>query len=142
MAAVENSLAECEVLIATAAVADYRPEDVAADKIKKSAHAMVIKLIQNPDIVATVAEGEDRPFTVGFAAETNSLEAYARDKLVRKNLDMIVANNVATEGTGFNADDNEGTIYWPGGELALSKTSKANMARQIIAVIAQRIAGT
>lgn len=136
MAAVENSMADCDVFIATAAVADYRPDDIAAEKIKKTGQDMNIKLVQNPDIVAAVAARDNRPFTVGFAAETSNLEAYAQDKLVRKKLDMIVANNVASVNTGFNADDNEGTVYWPGGEHILDRTSKANIARQLVALIA------
>ncbi len=136
--AVLAQLAGRDIFIATAAVADYRPAEQAGQKIKKSSESMVIPLVINPDILATVASRADKPFTVGFAAETSDLEHYARDKLKRKNLDMIVANSVTSADTGFNADDNEGTVYWPGGECELARSSKKNMARQLIALIAER----
>lgn len=107
-----------DIFIACAAVADYRPANVAADKIKKSADTMTINMVKNPDIVADVAAlSVDRPFVVGFAAETQNLEHYAKDKMQRKKLDMICANNVATGGQGFNADDNALTVFFrPAGE--------------------------
>ena len=100
---------------------------------------MSVELVRNPDIVASVAAAEQRPFTVGFAAETNDVEHYARDKLARKNLDMIVANDVSAAATGFNSDDNEATVFWPGGEQVIERTSKPNMARALVSLIAAQL---
>ncbi|MFT5163524.1 MAG: phosphopantothenoylcysteine decarboxylase/phosphopantothenate--cysteine ligase [Alteromonadaceae bacterium] len=102
-----------DIFIACAAVADYRPADIATDKIKKSADTMTVTLIKNPDIVADVANlSQNRPFTVGFAAETQNIEAYAKGKMQRKKLDIICANNVATAGQGFNADANALSVFY------------------------------
>jgi phosphopantothenoylcysteine decarboxylase/phosphopantothenate--cysteine ligase len=131
-------LGECDIFIACAAVADYRPADQAERKIKKSAGEMTLKLVRNPDIVSAVAAGEPRPFTVGFAAETNDVLSYARDKMQRKNLDMIVANDVADDSIGFNSDENAVTVIWQGGEQQVSRAGKDAVARQIIALIAQQ----
>lgn len=127
----------CDVFIAAAAVADYRPQIVADQKIKKQNETeMTITLVRNPDIVASVAALSPRPFTVGFAAETRDLLRYARDKLERKNLDMIVANNVAAEGIGFNSDNNAVTVLWRDGEAQFGERSKALLARELIGLIA------
>jgi len=109
--AVMSRAAQCDIFIACAAVADYRPEHCAAQKIKKSADRMEVRLVRNPDIVADVAALAARPFTVGFAAETTDVVAYARGKLAAKRLDLIVANDVARAGSGFGADTNQVTIY-------------------------------
>jgi phosphopantothenoylcysteine decarboxylase/phosphopantothenate--cysteine ligase len=100
-----------DVFIACAAVADYRIIDIANQKIKKSAETLQLNLIKNPDIVADVAAMENKPFTVGFAAETHNMEEFALGKLKKKNLDMIAANNVAKLGQGFNSDDNALTLF-------------------------------
>jgi phosphopantothenoylcysteine decarboxylase/phosphopantothenate--cysteine ligase len=92
--------------VACAAVADYRVADIADEKIKKDSERMQISLIKNHDIVADVANLANKPFIVGFAAETQNVEHYARGKLMRKNLDLIAANDVAKAGQGFNSDDN------------------------------------
>lgn len=131
---------ECDIFIACAAVADYRPAAVQPQKIKKGPDEMSLLLVRNPDIVATVAAGEPRPFTVGFAAETRDVLAYAREKLQRKALDMIVANDVSDQSIGFNSELNEAVVLWRDGEQALARTGKGNMARQIIQLIAARIA--
>jgi len=131
---------ECDIFIACAAVADYRPAAVQQQKIKKGPDEISLQLVRNPDIVATVAAGERRPFTVGFAAETRDVLAYAREKLQRKALDMIVANDVSDQSIGFNSELNEAVVLWGDGEQALARTSKGNMARQIIQLIASRIA--
>jgi phosphopantothenoylcysteine decarboxylase/phosphopantothenate--cysteine ligase len=128
---------ECDIFIACAAVADYRPADQASQKIKKNADEMTLSLVRNPDIVSAVAARESRPFTVGFAAETHEVLTYARDKLQRKNLDMIVANDVADDSIGFSSDDNAVTVIWPGGEQQVAKAGKNAIARKIIALIAQ-----
>lgn len=132
-------LPDCDIFIACAAVADYRPATVQEQKIKKSADEMTLQLVRNPDIVATVASSEQRPFTVGFAAETERVEAHARDKLARKNLDMIIANDVADKTIGFNSDFNAATVIHAGGEAVLPQASKATLARQIIALIADNL---
>ncbi|WP_372377680.1 bifunctional phosphopantothenoylcysteine decarboxylase/phosphopantothenate--cysteine ligase CoaBC [Vibrio natriegens] len=124
-----------DAFISCAAVADYRPEDIASQKLKKTADndQMVIKMVKNPDIVASVAAITDkRPFTVGFAAETNDVETYARGKLVKKNLNMICANDVSVEGQGFNSNDNAITLFWPEGELALALESKEALSFKIL----------
>ncbi|MHA7817307.1 MAG: bifunctional phosphopantothenoylcysteine decarboxylase/phosphopantothenate--cysteine ligase CoaBC [Pseudohaliea sp.] len=135
-------LPECDIFIACAAVADYRPEQAADDKIKKNDDRMTLTLVRNPDIVATVAAADPRPFTVGFAAETRDLLAYARGKLERKGLDLVVANDVSAEGIGFNSDDNAVTLLWAGGEQALPRAGKGSLARAIVAQIADRYAAT
>jgi phosphopantothenoylcysteine decarboxylase/phosphopantothenate--cysteine ligase len=130
----------CDVFIAAAAVADYRAAQVAAHKIKKSTDAdkMVLELVKNPDIVATIAALENKPFTVGFAAESENLLAYAQQKLTRKNLDLIIANNIAEAGIGFNADDNAVTLIDKTQQQVLTQRSKQQLARDLIAIIAQK----
>jgi len=130
--------AECDIFIACAAVADYRPTTIEARKIKKGPRQITLELERNPDIVAAVAACENRPFTVGFAAETNDLLAHARDKMERKGLDMIVANDVSDRSIGFNSDNNEATVLWAGGEQEMALTGKGAMARQLIQLIAKR----
>jgi len=132
-------LPECDIFIACAAVADYRPAAAEQQKIKKGPQEISLKLVRNPDIVAAVAASAHGPFTVGFAAETNDLLAHAREKLERKGLDMIIANDVADRSIGFNSDNNEATVLWPGGEQVLALTGKGAMARQIMRLIAQRL---
>lgn len=129
----------CDIFIACAAVADYRPAAVQAQKIKKGPDKITLELVRNPDIVAAVAAATERPFTVGFAAETGNVLEYARDKLQRKGLDMIIANDVSDQSIGFNSELNEATVLWPGGEQALARTGKGNMARQIIHLIARQV---
>ena len=129
----------CDVFIAAAAVADYRPVQVAPDKIKKQNAELTVNLVRNPDIVATVAQRRPKPFTVGFAAETQNVSEYARDKLERKNLDMIVANNVAQPGIGFNSDNNAVTVLWNSGEMEIGERSKTLLARELILCIERRL---
>ena len=131
------ALDSCNIFIAAAAVADYRPADFAEQKIKKNSEEMEIQLVRNADIVATVSSHDQRPFTVGFAAETEQVVSYARGKLKRKNLDMIVANDVAQEGIGFNSDDNAVTVVTANSELTIPQTSKSQLARRLIALIAE-----
>ncbi|WP_104025070.1 bifunctional phosphopantothenoylcysteine decarboxylase/phosphopantothenate--cysteine ligase CoaBC [Vibrio hyugaensis] len=124
-----------DAFISCAAVADYRPENVASQKLKKTENndQMTINMVKNPDIVAAVANMTvQRPFTVGFAAETNDVETYARGKLVKKNLDMICANDVSVEGQGFNSNDNAITLFWPEGEQALALESKEALSFRIL----------
>ena len=128
-----------DIFIACAAVADYRPADVKSQKIKKGPEYISLEMVRNPDIVAAIASGEPRPFTVGFAAETNDVVASAREKMQRKGLDMIVSNDVSLQNIGFNSDDNEVTVIWSTGEQVLPQSSKTSIARQIIELIAGQI---
>ena len=128
--------AENDIFIACAAVADYRPAKVQTQKIKKGAEDISLDLVRNPDIVATVSNATPRPFTVGFAAETNDVVPYAKGKMQRKGLDMIIANDVSRQDIGFNSDENAVTVVWPDGEKALAKSSKLNIARQVVELIA------
>jgi len=126
-----------DVFVACAAVADYRVAEVSTQKIKKSADDMQINLVKNPDIVADVAALAVKPFTVGFAAETQDVEHYALGKLKRKNLDMIAANNVAVSGQGFNSDDNALTVYSRNNKTELPLASKQILAEQLVQLISQ-----
>ncbi len=133
--AVENG---CDIFIATAAVADYRPTVTADHKIKKSTEEIHLTLVKNPDIIAAVAGHAKRPFTVGFAAETQDVIEYAQGKLVNKNLDMIATNDVSGSDVGFNSDNNALTVIWPNGHKVLPLASKAQIAKQLIELIAIR----
>lgn len=124
-----------DIFIGCAAVADYRPEAVADQKMKKTEDSdeLVIRMVKNPDIIASVASmQEGRPFTVGFAAETQNVEQYAMDKLKRKNLDLICANDVSQSDIGFNANDNVLTLFWKDGNEHLPHASKIDLARSIL----------
>jgi phosphopantothenoylcysteine decarboxylase/phosphopantothenate--cysteine ligase len=132
-------LTDCDIFIACAAVADYRPATVEQQKIKKGAEQISLMLVRNPDILATVAASERRPFVVGFAAETQELLTHAREKMSRKGLDMIIANDVSDRSIGFNSDSNQATVLWADGEQPLPLGSKAAMARQLIALIARQL---
>jgi phosphopantothenoylcysteine decarboxylase/phosphopantothenate--cysteine ligase len=128
----------CDIFIASAAVADYRVATIAEQKIKKHGDTMQLELVKNPDIVASVAAGSVKPFVVGFAAETEKLVEHARAKLNNKQLDLVIANDVANQQIGFNSDDNAVTLVWPDGEQVLPQASKRQLARQLVAAIAQR----
>ncbi|MGP9802950.1 bifunctional phosphopantothenoylcysteine decarboxylase/phosphopantothenate--cysteine ligase CoaBC [Rheinheimera sp. NSM] len=125
---------QSDVFIGCAAVADYRVAEVAGEKMKKKAGSTLeLKLVQNPDIIAAVAAlPAQRPFTVGFAAETQNLLQYAKDKLARKKLDLICANDVSGTELGFNSDHNAVTLVWQSGELALPAQPKASLAKAIL----------
>jgi phosphopantothenoylcysteine decarboxylase/phosphopantothenate--cysteine ligase len=134
-------VADADVFIAAAAVADYRPRNAAAQKIKKSDATLTIELELNPDIVATVAALPRRPFVVGFAAETENLLDNARGKLTRKGLDLVIANDVSDPGIGFGSDDNQVLVVSPLGTLRPPRLPKAQLARLLIDQIAQAMAG-
>jgi len=147
--AVMSSVSDADIFIGVAAVADFRPASVETQKIKKSGGSvMTLSLVQNPDILKTVANLESRPFTVGFAAETENLMEYARTKLTAKNLDMIIANNVADTSIGFNSDHNETTVIIRTiteqgtriTEAHQPKMSKENLSRKLIELIAEQLA--
>jgi len=131
LAAVLERMSDCDLFIATAAVADYRPARPARQKIKKQAVDTSLPLEPVTDILATVAALDQRPFCVGFAAETEQLEQYAQKKRLRKGVDLIAANRVGN-GQGFESDDNELLLVWEGGSCRLRKDSKARLAQQLI----------
>ena len=139
-AAVLDALPGQHVFIATAAVADFRPRERQNSKIKKQAGSgLTLELVQNPDILADVASRQPRPFVVGFAAETDEVERYARDKLVRKRLDMIAANRVGADDCGFDSDRNALSVLWPEGGSEIAMADKASVARQLLALILSRL---
>lgn len=132
--------ADCDLFIAVAAVADYRPAVVSEQKIKKAAdhsQGLRLELVENPDIVATVAGLADGPVVVGFAAETQDAMKHARGKLARKGLDAIVVNDVSRRDIGFGADDNAATLIWADGELELPKQNKVNLSRAVLEQLAR-----
>lgn len=134
--AVMRAVEGADIFIATAAVADWRVADYSARKIKKGpAGAPVLELVENPDILAEVAARNPRPFVVGFAAETDHVVEHAREKLVRKKLDLLAANRV-DENTGIGADDNALELIWIGGSETLPRAPKPELARALVARIA------
>jgi len=131
-----------DVFIAAAAVGDFRPESTAPQKIKKSGgDPLDLKLVQNPDILAEVAALAVRPFVVGFAAETENVESHAREKLDRKRVDLIAANEVGA-GRGFETSDNALLLIWNGGSESLDRADKRELASRLVARIAERMRAT
>jgi phosphopantothenoylcysteine decarboxylase/phosphopantothenate--cysteine ligase len=137
LAAVQEAAHGAHIYIGAAAVGDYRPQQVAERKLKKHGEELLLRLTENADILATLAVQPQRPFLVGFAAETHDLAAYAQDKLRRKGLDMVAANQVGGS-LGFESADNALTLYWPGGEVELARAAKTVLARQLIEHVAVR----
>ncbi|MCG6941890.1 MAG: bifunctional phosphopantothenoylcysteine decarboxylase/phosphopantothenate--cysteine ligase CoaBC [Thiohalocapsa sp.] len=141
-AAVMARARDAAIFVAAAAVADYRPAAPHPGKLKKHADTLTLELVRNPDILADVAAlTADRPFTVGFAAETDDVEAHALAKLHNKGLDMIAANRVGS-GVGFEADDNALLVFWHGGRHALPMMPKPALAEALTALIADRYAAS
>lgn len=132
---------EADVFIGVAAVADYRPGRAADQKIKKGPASLELKLVSTPDIVGEVAAMDNRPFTVGFAAETTNLREHAQEKLSRKRLDMIAANRVGQDGFGFESENNELLILAPGSEKDLGKGTKRQLAQLLVAEVAEKLKG-
>jgi len=134
-----SACADANILIASAAVADYRPVTVATQKMKKHADAMTLELEKNVDIVSAAASEYENLFVVGFAAETQDVESYARGKLECKGLDAIVANDVSRSDVGFNSDNNE--AWWISADTSktFSIRSKTQLARDIVAAIAEQL---
>ena len=130
-AATHAAIIDADIFIGAAAVADYRPAAAVEQKIKKTNEAMTIDLVRCPDILASVATLDNAPFTIGFAAETENVIEYARGKLTKKKLDMIVANRVGRD-CGFDRDDNTATALWNGGEKSFPTSSKIDLARNLI----------
>jgi phosphopantothenoylcysteine decarboxylase / phosphopantothenate---cysteine ligase len=126
-------ISACDIFIASAAVADFRPITIAEQKMKKTLQdTMTIEMVKNPDIVSAIAAIENRPFVVGFAAETHDVLGYAREKMQRKKLDMIIANDVSDTAIGFNTDHNAVTILTPDNECSLPEASKTQLAKSIV----------
>jgi phosphopantothenoylcysteine decarboxylase / phosphopantothenate---cysteine ligase len=130
---------QCDLFVAAAAVADYTPAHVASSKIKKKAADMHIDLARSADILADVAALPSAPFTVGFAAETDDLEANARGKLLRKKLKMIAANQVGN-GHGFDVDHNTLNVFWHEGHQQLGPADKLAVARELMALVVTHLA--
>jgi len=130
-----------DVYIGAAAVADFTPRNVAADKIKKveGRDTLVLELVRTPDILAAVADTPRRPrVVVGFAAETTDVARHARDKLQRKRVDLVAANRVGVAGSGFESDDNALTVYWNDGERALGPAPKTTLADDLLDLVEER----
>jgi phosphopantothenoylcysteine decarboxylase/phosphopantothenate--cysteine ligase len=135
-AAVANHLERMDIAVFAAAVADYTPSTVAPEKVKKSADTLTLELVKTPDILGSART----PFgfagtLVGFAAETENLEANAREKLTRKRCDLIVANDVSKPGIGFDSDQNEILLVYPDHSEALPQASKHDLAHQLVQAI-------
>ena len=137
--AVMDQAASQQIFIGCAAVADYRAAAVSQEKIKKQGDEITLKMVKNPDIVASVAAMQDhRPYVVGFAAETQNVEEYAQQKRARKHLDLICANDVAKAGQGFNSDTNALHLFWQEGEKVLPLSDKSLLGQQLLDEIVSR----
>ncbi|EOU1339251.1 bifunctional phosphopantothenoylcysteine decarboxylase/phosphopantothenate--cysteine ligase CoaBC [Cronobacter malonaticus] len=138
-AAVQQRAQQQQIFIGCAAVADYRAETISSEKIKKQGDELTLKMVKNPDIVAGVAAlSQNRPYVVGFAAETNNVEEYARQKRLRKNLDLICANDVSQAGHGFNSDTNALHLFWQEGDKVLPLERKALLGQRLLDEIVTR----
>jgi phosphopantothenoylcysteine decarboxylase/phosphopantothenate--cysteine ligase len=127
---------ECDVLVMCAAVADYKPREVSATKIKKRNEHIALDLIPTRDILASLSHQDRQFLLVGFAAETNDVEENATQKLRAKNCDIIVANDVSSEDSGMESDENEVTIFFRNGEKEkISRASKKNIAREVVKIL-------
>lgn len=139
----DDSVRVADVFIATAAVADYRTEEAAPQKIKKTQEAMTLSLVKNPDILATISLAHPELFVVGFAAETQDVERYARGKLISKDLDLIACNDVSRADIGFASDDNAMQVFfsehYKRESVTLDKASKDNIAEQLVTIIGETI---
>ena len=139
----ENQNVMADIFIATAAVADYRTEEAAPQKIKKTQDAMTLSLVKNPDILATISLAHPELFVVGFAAETQDVERYARGKLLSKDLDLIACNDVSRADIGFASDDNAMEVFfsthYEHDSIILDKASKDKIAEQLTTIIGEAI---
>ena len=134
---VHQCIGDADIFIGCAAISDYKPDCVADQKIKRTGTTLNLHMVRSPDTLASVAALENRPFTVGFAAETQNLRENARNKLVRKGLDMIAANRVGRD-CGFDLETNSLTVLWEGGEALLEQAPKTVVATRLIQLIAER----
>jgi len=137
--ATHGVIGDADIFIAAAAVSDYRPASCSDQKIKKTHADMTIELVRCPDILTSVAALAGGPFAVGFAAETQNVDDYARAKLENKKLDMIVANQVGID-LGFDCDENAVSVFWKNGERRFPRADKSALARELIELIAERYA--
>ena len=139
----DGSMKMADIFIATAAVADYRTEEAAPQKIKKTQDAMTLSLVKNPDILATISLAHPELFVVGFAAETQDVERYARGKLLSKDLDLIACNDVSRADIGFASDDNAMEVFfsthYEHDSIILDKASKDKIAEQLTTIIGEAI---
>ena len=135
--AVNQSLADCDVLVMAAAVADYKSMNVSSTKIKKRDPELSLKLIRTRDILAAIAQADRDCLVVGFAAETENIEENARKKLHEKNLDMVVANDVSDPTVGMESAENEVTVLFRDGQKErIPRASKENIARELVKIFA------
>jgi phosphopantothenoylcysteine decarboxylase/phosphopantothenate--cysteine ligase len=139
LTAVLRELPGTDLFISTAAVADYRPARPVEQKIKKTTESLDLAMERTVDVLATVAARADRPFVVGFAAETEAVEQNARTKLMKKNLDMIAANEVGHD-KAFDCDDNQLIVLSRSARHELARAGKLTLARGLVALIAQELA--
>ena len=139
--AVMHHVNKKDIYIGTAAVSDYRPARKNETKLKKDdkGSPLILELVENQDILKSVSELDERPFVVGFAAETNDLIKNAKTKFKNKGLDLIVANDVSDKSIGFDSDDNAVTLITKSRNLAIEKESKRKIAKRIIKLIAEEI---
>ncbi len=129
-----------DLYIGAAAVADYAPRSIAKGKMKKTGATLTLELVRTPDILAEVAADPRRPaMVVGFAAETDDVEHYARGKLEKKKLDLIAANRVGVPGSGFECDDNALSVYWHGGSRELGPLPKTQLAEALLDLVIARM---
>jgi phosphopantothenoylcysteine decarboxylase/phosphopantothenate--cysteine ligase len=138
-AAVMSQVQDCDIFLSVAAVADYRCQQIATQKIAKSSSTLTIELERNPDIVAEVAALKHKPFVIGFAAETEDLVTHAKQKMLRKKLDMIIANQVGGNDSGIGSDDNAVSVLWDDQRQDFQRTSKSKLARELVALIAKQV---
>lgn len=140
--AVSREWDDADIVVKAAAVADYRPKEVYTEKIKKKGDTLSLELVKNIDILETLGKQKTHQFLIGFAAETQSVEMYAREKLERKNCDLIVANDVTRTGAGFGTDTNAVHIYDREGLVEeLQVMAKDDVAHRLLRIAAERIAG-
>ena len=138
---VMQNLDTVDVFIGCAAVADYGITEPASQKLKKTDDQLVLTMVKNPDIIGTVANQANKPYCVGFAAETNDVEAFGRKKLQAKQLDMICINDVSDQSIGFNSDDNELTVVSASSDdsQTITKSSKSLIAKKLLQLIAEQL---
>ena len=134
---VHKSLKGIDIFVSAAAVSDYSSEKVDEHKIKKNDEKMSLRLIKSPDILSSVTSLRSHPFCVGFAAETDNIEVYAKEKLIKKELDMIIANKVGSN-LGFDSDENSVLVLWNGGSKHYKKQLKISLAKQLVQLISKR----
>ena len=134
--AVHAHIVNCDVLVMCAAVSDYKPTTTAAAKMEKQGDAFALPLTPTRDILASIPRDERRCFVVGFAAQTHDLELNARRKLIAKNCDVMIANDVSRSDSGMESDDNEVTIFFRDAEpKTISRAPKKIIAREIVKIV-------